>query len=60
MKLERLIDVMTDTHIRPEDLATKTGLSISTIQKARRGHNITLGTATLIAQGMKCKKEELV
>ena len=60
MQLNRLQSKMEIAHVRPEDLATKTGLSISTIMKARRGGSITLGTATLIAQGMKMKKEDLI
>jgi transcriptional regulator with XRE-family HTH domain len=60
MKLERLINVMEERGMKPETLALKTGLSFSTIQKARRGHSVTLGTATLIAQGMKMKKEDLI
>ena len=60
MKLAKLSNTMWDHKVRPEELAYKTGLSITTILKARKGLNVTLGTATLIAQGMKCKKEELV
>jgi len=37
MQLNRLQSKMEIAHVRPEDLATKTGLSISTIMKARRG-----------------------
>lgn len=59
MKLAKLSTIMTDHKVRPEELAYKTGLSITTILKAKRGDNVTLGTATLIAQGMKMKKEDL-
>jgi transcriptional regulator with XRE-family HTH domain len=60
MKLEKLHETMDRLGVKPEALAQKTGLSFSTIQKARRGHSVTLGTATLIALGMKMKKEDLV
>ena len=59
MRLEKLHDTMDEKGIKPEELAVKTGLSFSTIQKARKGLSVTLGTATLIAQGMKMKKEDL-
>jgi transcriptional regulator with XRE-family HTH domain len=57
IKLTKLKEAMGD--MRPEELAVKTGLSASTIYKAIRGGIVTLGTATLIAQGMKKKVWEL-
>lgn len=59
MVLSKLHEAMGDK-MRPEMLAAKTGLSITTILKAKRGGNVTLGTATLIAKGMKMRTEELV
>lgn len=59
MKLDKLAKTMDEHKMRPEELAYKTGLSITTILKAKRGENVTFGTATLIAQGMKMKKEDL-
>jgi hypothetical protein len=59
MILARLADEMTKRKMRPEVLAANTGLSIRTILNARDGKSVSLGTATLIAQGMKVKKEAL-
>jgi hypothetical protein len=59
MKLNKLQEAMGDK-MRPEMLAAKTGLSITTILKAKRGGNVTLGTATLIAKGLKVRTEDLV
>lgn len=59
MKLTKLADEMTTHKFRPEDLAAKTGLSIRTIISARDCKSVSFGTATLIAQGMKMKKEDL-
>jgi transcriptional regulator with XRE-family HTH domain len=47
-------------HMRAEELAVKSGLSFNTIRKAMKGEEVSAGTAALIAQGMKMKKEDLV
>jgi DNA-binding Xre family transcriptional regulator len=57
MILTKLVDRMGD--MRPEDLAYKTRLSMSTIEKARKGKSIKEPTAILIAQALKCKVTDL-
>jgi hypothetical protein len=55
--LSRLVEVM--EAIRPEEIASKSGLSMSTVQSAKKGHSINLGTAQCIANALKVKREDL-
>jgi hypothetical protein len=48
MVLEKLATDMAEHHIRGEDLAAKTGLSLRTILNAREGKSVSVGTASLI------------
>jgi len=59
MKLTRLTETLKAKGIRPEELATKTRLSIETIRNARRGKSVSFSTAHAIAHGLGVKPEEL-
>lgn len=60
MKLTRLVVVMDEKKVRPEDLAASTGLSIDTIRNARRGKSVSNSTQAAIERGLKVKREELI
>lgn len=51
----RLEGVMREKGVSTEDICFFTGLTYMTVFNARRGKNITLQTATLIAKALKVK-----
>jgi DNA-binding Xre family transcriptional regulator len=60
MKLMKLSTVMDDKKVGKADLAVKTGLSVETIENARKGRSVSGTTWTLIAAKLKVDKEALV
>ena len=60
MVLSKLQNVMSEKNISPEHLANAAGVSVRTIENARRGKGVSLNTGKHIAKGIKIKLEELV
>ena len=60
MVLSKLTDVMDKQKVGKAELAVKTGLSVETIENARKGKSVSGTTWTLIAAKLKVDKHTLV